>query len=98
VNGSSLVCDAGTLQGFAFDSDEELERPAVEKAGSPEQMKHEEGGDDGKETKKKKVPAKAPVCARTSSGFMFSCPNRSAKDVNRPKSCIVQDVLYVNFP
>jgi hypothetical protein len=37
VNGSSLVCDAGTLQGFAFDSDEELERPAVEKAGSPEQ-------------------------------------------------------------
>lgn len=63
MNGSSLVCDAGTLQGFAFDSDEELERPAVEKAGSPEQMKHEEGGDDGKETKKKKVPAKAPVCA-----------------------------------
>ena len=59
----SVICEAGTLQGFAFDSDEELDRPAVEKAASPEKMKHEEGADDENETKKKKLPGKAPVYA-----------------------------------
>ncbi|KAG0583640.1 hypothetical protein KC19_3G151200 [Ceratodon purpureus] len=55
----------GTLQGFAFDSDEEFERPAVEKGASPEKIKHEEGADDGKETKKKKLPAKTPKSGKT---------------------------------
>ena len=64
TNSLFFICDAGTLQGFAFDSDEELERPAVEKAGSPEKIKDEEGADVEKGIKKKKLPAKAPVHAR----------------------------------
>ena len=64
INSLFFNCDAGTLQGFAFDSDEEFERPAVEKGASPEKIKHEEGADDGKETKKKKLPAKTPVHSR----------------------------------
>lgn len=59
-----IVCAAGTLKDFGFDSDEEREHLAInggEKPDTTEKVKHEEGADDGEQPKEKEKAPKAPV-------------------------------------
>lgn len=82
---------AGTLKDFAFESDEEGERPAVDGDDMPsiaEEVKHEEGAAAADKLAKKKKPS-VKVLAHARLLKLYMNAQMFLKHVHRTRSCIM---------